>query len=101
MERNLGRLSCCPDKEQQRNQRQRPEHRLGSERGKRARDFLKVERPEANEREEDPEDEAEVSDSVDDERFLTGIRGRFLLKPESNQQVRAKTHTLPADEHHQ
>jgi hypothetical protein len=33
--------------------------------------------------------------------LATRVGGKLLLEPETDQQVRAQTHTLPADKHHQ
>ena len=41
--------------------------------------------------------EADVTDAVDDERLLGGGRGRRLVRPEPDQQVRRQADALPAD----
>ncbi len=47
------------------------------------------------------EAEAEVADAVDDERLLSGARGRRLLVPEADEGVAAQADRLPADVEHQ
>jgi hypothetical protein len=65
------------------------------------RDVLEIERAESNECEEDAEKEPEIADAVDDEGFLAGVGGGFLLIPEAHQQIRAEADAFPAHEHHE
>ena len=60
-----------------------------------------VERAEREEHEEDAENEAPVADAVDDERLLARVRRALLLVPVADEEVRAETDALPADEHDQ
>ena len=62
--------------------------------------LLEIECSKVREQHEHRDEEAEVADAVDDERFLAGVRVRFLAEPETDQQIRAKTDAFPPDEHH-
>ena len=101
VERNLRRFPRRADKEQQGDERQCPEARLWTQRGRRSREVLEIERAESNVCEEDPEKEPEIADAVDDEGFLAGVGSTLLLIPKAHQQVRAKADALPAHEHHE
>src|SRR5581483_1232438 len=47
---------------------------------------------------EHAEKEAGVADAVNDKGFVGGCAGGMAVKEKSNQQVRAETHTFPANE---
>ena len=64
-------------------------------------DLLEIERTDLPEDDKHTDEETEVADPVDDESFFAGVRGRLLLEPETNQQVRTQPHTFPAHEHEQ
>ena len=48
-----------------------------------------------------PEDEARVTDAVDDERLLARVRRRFPQEVKPDQQVAAQPHAFPPDEQQQ
>src|SRR5439155_17322642 len=98
VEWNLRRLARRANEQQQGNQRGRAEARLGSERGRRPRNLVEIERTEPNEGEDDAENESVVADPVDNERLFARIRCGFLLVPEADEQIRTQPDTLPADE---
>ena len=100
-QRNLRGLARGADKEQQRNDGYGAERLLGTERSHFSRDFLKVERSELREDEQDAENESPIADPVDDEGFLAGVGRGLLLIPEANQEIRTEPNALPADEHHE
>ena len=52
-------------------------------------------------KQEHADQKSEVADAVDDECFLAGVGGGVFLEPEADQQVRGKSHALPANEHQQ
>ena len=62
-------------------------------------DFLHVERADLGPDGHDPEREAHVADSVDQERLLGGDGGAAARIPEADQQVAAQPDQLPAGEH--
>ncbi len=68
---------------------------------RRIEEALEVERAEGHEQQEHGEEEAEVTDAVDDERLLAGGRAPVLLEVEADQQVGAEPDAFPADEQHQ
>ena len=47
------------------------------------------------------EQKTEIADAIEDERLLACIGGGFAQVVKADQQVRSKTHALPADEHQQ
>src|SRR5207302_7088112 len=53
------------------------------------------------EQQEESQDESRIADAVHDESLLPRIRCRFAQKIESDQQIAAKPHALPADEKQQ
>ena len=63
--------------------------------------LAEIETAERDEDQEHPQQESEVSDSVDYKRLLAGIARGLLKKVEADQQVGAQTHAFPANEHHQ
>jgi hypothetical protein len=101
VERNLSRLPRRADKQQQRDQRHRAKGRFRADAGGGAGDLLEIERGEALEDGEHAEDESEVANPIDDERFLAGVGCRLLAIPEANQQIRAESDAFPPDEHHE
>ena len=102
VQRYLRRLSGGPDEQQQRGDRQRPEHPLlGRERGDGGGEPLEIERAEVREEEQHAEHERVVANPVDDERLLAGVGRRFLREPEADQQIRTEPDPLPSDEQHQ
>ena len=50
------------------------------------------------EQDAEADQEAEVADAVDDERFDGGVAGGFLLVPETDQQIGAEADEFPEDE---
>ncbi len=62
-------------------------------------DRVVVDRLEQREHAEDAEQEAEVTNAVDDEGLHGGSIGRRLLEPETDQEIRGQTHAFPAEEH--
>ena len=58
-----------------------------------------IHRMERPEEQQDADGEAEVADARGDERFLPGADRGLLQEPETDQQVAAKAHAFPADEH--
>ena len=57
-----------------------------------------VERPRELDQQEEPDQEAGVTDAVREHRLLAGGAVLFLGPPEADQQVGAQAHALPADE---
>ncbi len=66
-----------------------------------AEDLREAQAAEVNDQQEHRQQKAEVANAVDDECLLARVSRRFLLEVEADQQVRAETHTLPADEEQQ
>ncbi len=60
--------------------------------------LLKSKRPEGRKYQHQGDQEAEITDAVDDECLLAGGSSRWLLEPERDQQVRAEADEFPADE---
>src|SRR5690606_19079002 len=71
----------------------------GEEIGGGGEDRVVIDRLEQREDTEDTEQEAEVTDAVDDEGLHGGGVGRRLLEPETDQKVRGQTHAFPTEEH--
>src|ERR1700735_2193524 len=69
--------------------------------GERGANFMKINCAERTENQEEAEDEAAVTDAIDDERFLTGVTGRLFEEIKSDQQITAKADAFPSDEHEQ
>src|SRR5439155_19856293 len=67
----------------------------------RVEDMSEIERAELADDEEHREQEAEITDAIDDEGLFPGVRGGVLLEVEADEQVRGETDALPADEHEQ
>jgi len=69
---------------------------------RRREDGVEAQRTGQHEGAEDAQREAEVADTVDHEGLDRRRRGRGLLVPEADQQVRGQTHAFPAEEqlHH-
>jgi hypothetical protein len=63
--------------------------------GRLGEDLAVGERAERRPDEHDAEAEAEVTHAVDDEGLLARVRGRLLLVPEADQEVRAESDRLP------
>ncbi len=100
VERNLRGLAGRADEQQQGDRGHDTEGRLGGQPGNRGVQVLEIDGAELRERKQHAEDERDVADAVDDERLLAGIRGKPVLVPEADEQVRAKPHAFPADEQH-
>src|SRR5207249_8400126 len=64
-------------------------------------DLLKVQRSEVLDQEKECDQESEIANAIDDKCLLTGRSCRILGEPESDQQVRSKSHALPAYKHQQ
>ena len=47
------------------------------------------------------QDETEIADAIDDERFVAGDAFVWILVPKTDQKIRAKTDAFPADEQQQ
>src|SRR6266536_5807169 len=69
---------------------------------------IKLKTLKSPEHQERRDQEAKVTDTVDNESFRCRVRirpggtpERIQFEPEADQQERAKSHTLPADEEHQ
>ncbi len=56
---------------------------------------------EGPEKGEEADEEAEVTNAVDDKGFLGGVAGTLLVEVVADQQVGTETDPFPADEHHQ
>jgi hypothetical protein len=63
-------------------------------------DLVEVDRAGEDPDQENPRHEAEVTDAVDKEGLLGGVRGRGLLIPVANEEVGTDPHEFPEDEHH-
>ena len=48
--------------------------------------------------EEHREEETEVADAVDDERFFAGVGGGVTREPESDEEIRGEADAFPSDE---
>ena len=64
-------------------------------------DFSEGERAEVADQQKDADQESEVADAVDDERFLAGVGRGVFLKPEADEQIGREPDAFPADEHQQ
>ncbi len=64
-----------------------------------SKDRVVIDRLEQCEQAEDTEQEAEVTNAVDNEGFHCGGICRWLLEPETDQKIGCQTHTFPAEEH--
>ena len=62
-------------------------------------DHIEVERSEEREDAEHSEQKTEVSDAIDDERFLAGGGRIFAVVVVADQKIGAEAHTFPAHEH--
>jgi hypothetical protein len=62
-------------------------------------DRFEIDRAEQHEHAANAENEAEVTDAVDDEGLHGGSRCGRLLEPEADQQIGRQTHAFPAEEH--
>ncbi len=101
VERNLRALAGGPDEQEQADQGEgAPPGVLDRHVSRRGRDRLEVEGAEGDEDQEDPDQEAGVTDPVDDEGLLAGVGGALLLEPEPDEEVGAQPHALPAHEEH-
>ena len=54
-------------------------------------------RPNSDHQNENAENETEVADAVDDERFIAGDGIDVIVVPEADQKIRTETDALPAD----
>ena len=70
-------------------------------RGNRRAQFGELNRAQRAQHQEKAQQEARVTDAVDDERLLPRIRRRFAQEVETDQQVAAQSHAFPADEQQQ
>ena len=95
VERNLRALADGADEQQKTDGRRHRRAHLG--RG--LEDFRVGEAARQRPDEEHAQQEARVADAVDDERLLARVGRGLLLVPEADEQVAAKAHALPADEH--
>ena len=94
VEGNLSALSCSASEQQQRTHgRERRSHRCCA-----CVDLADTEASDLVRDQEDAEQEREVTDPVDDERLLRRRSGRLSFEPESDQQIGAQPHALPANE---
>src|SRR5258708_9555107 len=59
----------------------------------------KADRAQGHSGQQNSEDEAGVTDAIDDECFLASIGGRFFQEIKTDQQVAAKADAFPSDEH--
>ena len=59
-----------------------------------------IEDSEVGEQHEHRDEESEVADAIDDERFLPGVGVGLVVEPEPDQQVGAESDAFPADEQH-
>src|SRR6266403_1575086 len=73
-------------------------HGIGGERRGFGEERNEIECAERFEEQKHAEHESEVGDAIDDEGFFTGVGGGFAEEIKTDQQVTAKSHTLPADE---
>ncbi len=102
VERNLRRLAGGADEQEQRRHRR---DRRRDQLGVRAK-LGELQRPRAPsadrpEEQHEAEQEAGVTDAVDDEGLLPGIGVFVLLVPEADQEIGTEPDTLPADEKEQ
>ena len=98
IQRKLCGLATGADKQQQTDGRRRAGvvQRLSGSEGEHS---AVVRGAEGVEDQENAEDEAEVADAIDDERFLSGVGGKVLVVVEPDQKIRAETDAFPPDEH--
>ncbi len=100
IERNLRALAGGAEKQAQSNDRQHATlpGRVHCEVGA---DLAEGQGAEVTQQQEHGNEEAEVTDTVDDEGLLACIRGGLALKIEADKQVGREAHTFPTDEHQQ
>src|SRR5579872_3908969 len=98
---NLSRFSGCADHQQQGRCRQHSPSDFWGHALKTVEDRVKIERVKFADQQEHSQQEAEITNAVDDERLLARIGGRILEKKEANQQVRSQSHAFPANKHQQ
>ena len=104
VQRKLRGLSYSPDKEQQGHRHQRRvSHGKAAVRHlhRRLVHLAEVDGTKRRQHEEHAQDEASVPYAVHDECLFSGVRGRLLMEVETDQQIRAEPHSLPAHKQEQ
>ena len=94
LQRHLRGLAARAEQEQQAERVERALARLAGQLA----DGAEVGGAEGREHQRDRQREADVTDTVDDERLLGGGSGRRLVLPEADEQVRRQADALPAQE---
>ena len=101
VERNLRGLSRGADEEQNADGGNHAAAHWKVAAARSFRDGTKVQRPERHHHDHHAQQERRVTNAIDDEGFLSRVRGGLALEVKTDQKVGAEPHAFPAHEHHQ